>query len=100
MSTTSRHIKKGQDRVSNGRLVPGRIDLRSAHGRRMRRLVEAYTAELGDDVELSEVDQALIRQAASLTLASERLAAEVVGGQPINGDQLVRISSELRRRSK
>jgi hypothetical protein len=63
----------------------------------MRRLVDAYTAELGENVELSEVDQALIRQAATLTLSSERLAAEVVGGQPINGDQLVRISSELRR---
>ena len=69
--------------------------MRSAAGRRFRHLVQSYGAELGGA--LSEVDQSLVKQAASLTLAAERLSSEVVNGAPIDSDSLIRISGESRR---
>jgi hypothetical protein len=62
---------------------------------RFRDLVKAYSQGLGG--ELSEVDQNLVRQAASLTLAAEILSSDVVNGKAIDADALVRINSEARR---
>jgi hypothetical protein len=85
-----------RDKVSNRtRLLPAGIDMRSATGRRYRELVRSYRSELGRD--LSDVDEALVKQAASLTLAAERLSTDVVKGAVIDSDALVRISSEARR---
>jgi hypothetical protein len=83
------------DKVSNGRLLPKSVDLRTASGRRFRHLVQSLTEELGGN--LGEVDQNLVRQAASLTLAAERLSSDIVNGAAFDSDALVRINSELRR---
>jgi hypothetical protein len=71
-------------------------DGRSAGARRYRAIVAAFTAEIGGG-DLSESDRALIKQAATLTLRGEQLAADVVAGKEINDDQLVRLSGQARR---
>jgi hypothetical protein len=97
MTTESWHIKKGRDAMSNGRLLARDIDLRSSAGRRFKFLTASYADEFGGLDQLSAVDRELVRQAATLSLTSERLASDVAKGAAIDGDMLVRISSELRR---
>jgi hypothetical protein len=72
-----------------------RADGRTIASRRFRELVESFEQELGG--KLSPVEQSLVRQAASLTLASERMQADVVAGVQIHADAMVRVSSEARR---
>jgi hypothetical protein len=79
------------DKVSNGRPLPKGIDLRSAAGRRYRYLVGAYSAELGP--ELSEPEKALIAQAVVLQLRAEQLGADVVAGERVDPDLLIRVSN-------
>jgi hypothetical protein len=75
--------------------LPKSVDLRSAGGRRFRHLLASYSAELGG--ELTEADQALLRQAVTLQLEAERQQAAIVRGETVDGDMLIRISSEARR---
>jgi len=72
----SRARSTARDKVSNGRLLTRDVDVRSAAGRRYKFLVEAYAAEIGG--ELSQADWTLVRQAASLMLAAERLSGDIV----------------------
>ncbi len=93
---------KGQGRsaISNGsRLLEG-IDGRSVGARRFRDLMVAFAEPYGGLAALSEPDQALVRQAASLTLESERLQAAIARGEPVDGDLLIRLASEARRALK
>ena len=85
----------GRDRVSNGRLSAGDVDLRRAPARRFRYLVNAYSAELGDDI--TELERATVRQAATLQLEIERLQAAVLKGDATDADMVIRLSSEHRR---
>jgi hypothetical protein len=86
----------GRDRVTNGRLLPGSVDLRSSSGRRFAHLVRSYTAELGG--EPSESQQSLVRQAASIQIRIEQLQADIVGGhRNVDSDEIIRLSSEHRR---
>ncbi len=60
--------------VSNGsRMHPKGVDGRSTQARRFKDLVTSFAAGLGDDASLNEVDRALIRNAAALTVQCERL---------------------------
>jgi len=93
--TTERTRSKGADKVTNGRLLAGNVDLRSAAGRRFRHLVAAYTDEIGGD--LSEAETGLVRQAAAMTLTCERVQADIVRGVAVDHDSLTRLSSEIRR---
>jgi hypothetical protein len=85
----------GRDRITNGRLLPGHIDLRSAAARRFRHLISSYVAELG--LKPSESQMSLIRQISTLQLQIENLQGAVVGGQTVLSDELIRLSSEHRR---
>jgi hypothetical protein len=84
-----------RDKVSNGRILPPTVDLRSATGRRFRYLLETYTRELGGD--LGEAEQAQARQAVALQLEEKRMQAAIARGEDVDRDMLVRISSEARR---
>jgi hypothetical protein len=86
----------GLDKVSNGRLLPKSVDLRSASGRRMKHLISAFAQALKLTAP-SELEMTQLRQLAALTLASERLAADIVNGVAVDGDQCIRINSEIRR---
>jgi len=72
--------------------------MRSPTARRYRDLVQAYTAEtaeIGGD--LSQTEMAMIKTAASLSLTAELMQADIVNGKPSNTDDLIRLSSEVRR---
>lgn len=71
------------------------IDGRSAGARRFRDICRSYEEEAGGTV--SEVERDLIRQAAGLTLRAEQMQAAIVRGEPIDNDQLIRISSTAKR---
>jgi hypothetical protein len=90
-----RNPSKGKSAISNrSRLLEG-VDGRSASARRFRDIVAAYEAEAGSHV--SAVERDLIRQAAGLTLRAEQMQAVIVRGEPVNNDELVRISSTAKR---
>lgn len=72
-----------------------RFDGRTVAARRFRDLVDTFTAELRSG--LTEADKALVKQAANLVLASEKMQDDVVAGATVDPDALVRVSSEARR---
>src|ERR1700733_523688 len=88
-STTNRSA------VTNGSKLLVGIDGRSPTARRFRDLVQAYKAEIGGD--LSQTEMAMIKTAASLSLTAELMQADIVNGKPGNTDDLIRLSSEVRR---
>jgi hypothetical protein len=71
------------------------IDGRSVNARRFRDLVAAFTGDLGHAA--TEGERALVRQAAALTVQSEAMQADLVNGEPINSEQLTRVSNSLQR---
>ena len=73
-----------------------RADGRTRSSRRFRQLIEAFTAELGGG-DLSEIKLAQLRQLATLTLRAELMSASIVKGDAVDGDELIRINSEIRR---
>jgi hypothetical protein len=87
--------RNGRDKMSNGRLLPPSVDMRSATGRRFRHLVQSYVSELGGD--LSEAELGLVRQTVGLQIRSEQMQAAIVRGEHVNNDELVRISSTAKR---
>jgi hypothetical protein len=90
-------IAHNRDKVSNGtRLLPSGVDMRSRQGRRLKHLVSAFAQSLKITAP-SEVEMTQLRQLAALTLASERLAADIVNGAAIDTDETIRINSEIRR---
>ena len=89
--------REGRAKISNGSCwLPG-VDGRSAGARRFRDLSKAFAAELGGLAVLSEPERALVRQAAGLTLQTERLQVAIAKGEKIDPDELIRLSSEARR---
>jgi hypothetical protein len=89
--------REGRAKVSNGSCwLPG-VDGRSAGARRFRDLTKAFAAELGGLATLSEPERALVRQAAGLTLQTERLQVAIAKGDKVDPDELIRLSSEARR---
>jgi hypothetical protein len=72
-----------------------RVDLRTWPARRLRSLIAAYEAELGDN--LGEGEKATVRQVCSLQLRIEQLETAIVEGRDVNADEIIRLSSERRR---
>jgi hypothetical protein len=84
--------------VSNGsRLHRRGIDGRKRDAKRFRDAFESFAKSLGGEERLSEADRALARMAASLTVKSEAMQAQVAAGGEIDAEQLVRISNSLSR---
>jgi hypothetical protein len=82
------------DKVSNGRLLSKGVDLRTRGGRRFRHLVESHVAELG---EVTESELGLIKQAVTLQMQAERMQEQIVRGEAVDADALIRISGISRR---
>lgn len=91
----NRFAKQGRSQVTNGRRLLIGVDARSKHGRRFRDLIAAYTDEIGGN--LSATDQAMVKQAAALSIRAEMMQAEIVNGVAVNPDDMVRVTSESRR---
>ena len=83
--------------VSNGKRLLNGIDARTTDGRRYYALIENFSRDLGGVDQLSEAEMSLVRASASLTLKSEQLQAAIIRGEPVDPDELVRLSSEARR---
>jgi hypothetical protein len=84
-----------RNKVSNGTRLLQNVDGRSSSARRFRDLVRAYESEVGGN--LTEVERGLIRQAAALTFKAEALQSDLVNGNPVDGDQLIRLTGTANR---
>ena len=71
------------------------VDGRSSSARRFRDSVRAYEVEVGAN--LTEVEHSLIRQAAALAFKAEILESDLVNGNPVDGDQLIRLTGTAKR---
>ena len=60
-------------------------------------MIESFSADLGGLSNLTEAERGLVRQAAALTLQAEALQGAVIRGEPVNPDELIRLTSEARR---
>ena len=75
--------------------LPRDLDGRTVQAAKYKALIRELARELGDD--LSEVDRRLIGQAAALSIQIERLQDDVIEGQRVDPDAIIRLSSEQRR---
>ncbi|MBR1211113.1 hypothetical protein [Bradyrhizobium sp. JYMT SZCCT0180] len=76
--------------------LPG-VDNRLPQARRFRDLCKQFAEEAGGITALSEAERAQVRQAALLTLRCEALQTAQVLGERVDGDEAIRLSSEIRR---
>jgi len=88
-------LKTTRSRITNGSFLHEGVDHRSAPARRYRDLVNAFTSEVGG--ELTEAERGLVRQAATVSLRAEQLAADLVNGKPVDDDLLIRLAGAARR---
>jgi hypothetical protein len=88
--------KPRRTRYAHGIALPRVADGRTQAAKRFRSLVTQFARELGG-ADLSAADQAIIKQAAHLVLASEQLQTASVSGERVDADTLVRVNSEARR---
>jgi hypothetical protein len=93
--TVARHLKQGRSAVTNGKRTLIGVNASSKYGRRYRDLIAAYSAEIGLPLGASET--AMVKQAAALAVRSEMMQAQIVNGEHIEPDDLIRICSEVRR---
>jgi hypothetical protein len=84
-----------RSKISNGTRLLSNVDGRSREARRFRDLVASFATEIGTD--LGEVEMGLVRQAAGLALRAEQLQEAIVRGEPVDNDDLIRISGTSRR---
>jgi hypothetical protein len=95
-------VKTGQTAAKPSRrprlTAPHKMTRRGAV-RRFNTLIHKFTACLLSDGRsgLSVFEREMVKQAAALVLRGETLQAAVVAGEPVNYDELVRVTSEMRR---
>lgn len=90
----SPHIRSA---VTNGKRLLAGVDGRSATARRFRDLIAELTIEAGGGEGLSAAQRSAIRQAAAILLRAEQVQADIVKGEPVDNDVLIRLSGEARR---
>ncbi len=100
-SDFDRRPSKLRSRVSNGSLfIEAGVDGRSAWARRLKDLIEAHTADLGGEGNISAAEQAIIRRAAALICECEVMEARFAkneGASPSDLDLYQRTANGLRR---
>jgi len=70
----------------------------SKFGRRYRDLIDLFSAEVAEvGGVLTETEAAMIKTAAALAIKGEQMQAAIINGDAINADDLIRLSSEVRR---
>jgi hypothetical protein len=85
---------QARSKITNGGRMLDGIDGRSIVARRFRDILRGLLVEF--DV-TTEADQALVRQAAVLSVLSEQLQAQMVRGEPICAKTVTNLSGQLRR---
>lgn len=90
-TATARRSITNRSAVSNGTgTLPG-VDGRSPGARRFHDIVADLTAEIGGA--LSAVESLMVRNAATLQIAAEDLAAAQARGEPVDPDALARAAN-------
>jgi hypothetical protein len=80
--------------------APHKLTRRGAT-RRFNGIVLKLTNELlSARSQITTFEREMVRQAAALTLRAEQLQAAVIAGDPVDHDELIRTSSEMRRALK
>ena len=62
-----------RSRITNGRLLPGDMDQRSAWVRRAKDVIASHLSDLGGEDNTSAAERSLVRRASILTVELERL---------------------------
>lgn len=86
--------------MTNGRDMLPEIDGRTLWARRLRDVVTLHVADLGGDEAISEAVRSIIRRAATLTVALEKLEAQFAlegDASPADLDRHQRAAGNLRR---
>jgi hypothetical protein len=86
-----------RSKVSNGTRLLAGVDGRSSTARRFRDLIAELTAEAGGAEGLSAAERGAIRQGAAIMLRAEQVQGQIVRGEPVDNDTLIRLSGEARR---
>src|ERR1700733_12868955 len=86
-----------RSRVTNGKELLANIDGRSTEARRYRDLCFSFADDCGGAAGLTEVQRALVRQAAALTVQSEKLQSAMIRGEAIDDEQMTRVANSLSR---
>lgn len=88
-----------RSRVTTGRslFLTGSCDGRSAVGRRFRDLFELHQSDIGGEDVVTEAQRQLCRRAAALGVWCEEIESHLVGGQPIDIDEYLKVTNSLRR---
>ena len=86
-----------RSRVTNGKELLANIDGRSTEARRYRDLCFSFADDCGGAATLTEVQRALVRQAAALTVQSEKLQAAMIRGEDVSDEQMTRVANALGR---
>ena len=93
LSPTSRSAK-----TNGSQTFLGKVDGRGAKPRRLRDIEQSLARDIGTDLRnIATGERALITQASTLILRTEELQATAARGEPIGGDELVRVTNALRR---
>jgi hypothetical protein len=83
-----------RSKITNGRQMLDGIDGRSAIARRLRDIVRGLLVEF--DI-TTDADEVLVRQAATLSVLSEQLQAQLVRGELVDAKTITNLSGQLRR---
>jgi hypothetical protein len=88
---------QARSRVTNGKELLANIDGRSTEARRYRDLCFSFSDDCGGAASLTEAQRALIRQAAALTVQSEKLQSAMIRGEAIDDEQMTGVANSLSR---
>jgi hypothetical protein len=72
-----------------------RLDGRTRHAKRLRSLIAGLARDLGHQPTTAE--QALVEQAASLIVQREAMEAAMTAGEPVNAQEITKISGAVTR---
>jgi hypothetical protein len=86
-----------RSRITNGKELLANIDGRSTEARRYRDLCLSFGDDCGGAATLTEVQRALVRQAAALTVQSEKLQGAMIRGENVSHEQMTRVANSLAR---
>ena len=87
--------RRTRSALTNGSLLPRGLDGRSAPARRYRDLILQFSHGIAGErgAPLNPAELALVKQAAAITVRAEALQADIVRGEPVSDEDVVRLSN-------
>jgi hypothetical protein len=86
-----------RSRITNGKSLLAGVDGRSAEARRYKDLCMSFTDDCGGAAGLTEAQRALVRQAAMLSVQSEKLQGAMIRGEDVDLERQTRVANSLAR---